>query len=190
MPITARSQPQLELHSEPPQEQGMRVFYGGTTKDEILNRGNDRIGIQHWAREGITGRGVLIDYASWAAKRGIEYLALSRHSIKLRDIIDIAQEEQISFERGDILLIRSGFTNEWNSMSLEAKQSYADWKTPEHAGVEATTEILEWIWNTGFSAVAGDAVSFEVFPPTTDFMLHEYLIAGWGMPIGKSYLEW
>jgi hypothetical protein len=32
-----------------------RVFYGGTTKEEILDRSNDRIGIQHWAQEGITG---------------------------------------------------------------------------------------------------------------------------------------
>lgn len=40
-----------------PGEEGSseRVFYGGTTKAEILERGNDRIGIQHWARDGITG---------------------------------------------------------------------------------------------------------------------------------------
>jgi hypothetical protein len=32
-----------------------RVFYGGCTKEEILDPSCDRIGIQHWAQEGITG---------------------------------------------------------------------------------------------------------------------------------------
>lgn len=32
-----------------------RVFYGGTTVEEINDRGNDRIGLQHWAKEGIAG---------------------------------------------------------------------------------------------------------------------------------------
>jgi hypothetical protein len=34
------------------------VFYGGTTVEEINNRENDRIGLQHWAREGIAGMDV------------------------------------------------------------------------------------------------------------------------------------
>lgn len=36
--------------------QSERVFYGGTTAAEINDRQNDRIGLQHWAREGIAGR--------------------------------------------------------------------------------------------------------------------------------------
>lgn len=32
-----------------------RVFYGGTTAEEINDRENGRIGMQHWAREGIAG---------------------------------------------------------------------------------------------------------------------------------------
>lgn len=33
-----------------------RLFYGGTTASEILDRSNNRIGMQHWAREGIVGK--------------------------------------------------------------------------------------------------------------------------------------
>lgn len=33
-----------------------RVFYGGTKSDEINDRQNDRIGMQHWAKEGIAGK--------------------------------------------------------------------------------------------------------------------------------------
>lgn len=34
---------------------GERVFYGGTTLSEIMDRLQDRIGMQHWARQGIAG---------------------------------------------------------------------------------------------------------------------------------------
>lgn len=45
-------------HFSMPVEEGSseRVFYGGTTKEEILDRENDRIGIHHWAQEGVTGQ--------------------------------------------------------------------------------------------------------------------------------------
>jgi hypothetical protein len=32
-----------------------RVFYGGTTKEEIMDASNHRIGIQHWSSQGIAG---------------------------------------------------------------------------------------------------------------------------------------
>lgn len=35
--------------------QADRVFYGGATAGEINDRKNNRIGLQHWAREGIAG---------------------------------------------------------------------------------------------------------------------------------------
>ena len=140
-----------------------RVFYGGTTKEEILDRSCDRIGIQHWAQEGITGRGVLIDYVSWAEKKGIKYTTFSQHQIKLSDILEIAEESNITFKRGDILLVRIGLTKEWeNDMDVEAKKAYAATTSPEHAGVEGTIDVLKWVWNTGFAAVGGDAISWEV----------------------------
>ena len=54
--------------------------------------------------------------------------------------------------------------------------------------VEATEEVLRWLWNEGFAAVAGDSVAWEVFPPSKpEPILHEYLLAGWGMPIGEMF---
>lgn len=146
--------------------------------------------MQHWAREGIAGtvirpiplcttsmvtrmvytydcvapgRGVLIDYASYAEKNGIKYSTFSTHQIRLSDILKIAKECNITFQRGDILLVRIGVTKEWDTvMSNAQKQDYSISSNPEHAGVEATTEVLRWLWDTGFSAIAGDAISWEV----------------------------
>ncbi|KAF2087341.1 hypothetical protein K490DRAFT_73736 [Saccharata proteae CBS 121410] len=166
-----------------------RVFYGGTTKTEILDRSNSRIGMQHWAEEGIAGRGVLIDYASWADKKGIEYSTFSVHEIKLSDIMEIAKECNVTLQKGDILFVRIGVTREWETkMDDAAKKAYATGGNPQHAGVEGTMDVLRWLWDSGISAVAGDAISWEVYPTKTGgIFLHEYLLAGWGMPIGEMF---
>lgn len=110
-----------------------------------------------------TGRGVLIDYAAWAEKRGIKYTTFSQHQIKLSDILEIAKECNITFQKGDILLIRIGVTKEWDTiMTEEQKKAYSQNPNPQHAGVEATVDVLRWLWDTGFSAVASDAISWEV----------------------------
>ncbi|KAF2466990.1 uncharacterized protein BDR25DRAFT_292724 [Lindgomyces ingoldianus] len=166
-----------------------RVFYGGTTAAKIQDRKNTRIGLQHWAKEGIAGRGVLIDYASWAEKKGIQYSTFSLHAVKLSDIQEIAKESGIKFRRGDVLFIRIGMTKEWDTkMTIEQKNTYAASSNPQHAGVEGSEEVLRWIWDSKFSAVAGDAISWEVYPPKDpNWFLHEYLLAGWGMPIGEMF---
>jgi hypothetical protein len=51
---------------------GTRKWYGGTSSDEISKMESDRIGIGHWAQEGIAARGFLIDYVSYAEKKGNE----------------------------------------------------------------------------------------------------------------------
>lgn len=46
----------LRHFSQTVEGQTERVFYGGATVEEINDRTNDRIGLQHWAKEGIAGR--------------------------------------------------------------------------------------------------------------------------------------
>ncbi|KAF2024041.1 hypothetical protein EK21DRAFT_104958 [Setomelanomma holmii] len=177
-----------------------RLYYGGVEAKEITNRNSDRIGMQHWAQEGICGRGVLLDYTSYAERHGINYSAFSDHSIPLHTLLDVAKEQNLQFLRGDILFVRIGLVDEWEKRMGDAERNaYATITTPQHAGVEGTMEMLRWIWDTGIAAVAGDAVSFEVYPPkkvferegTTEMVpglfMHEVLLAGWGMPIGELF---
>lgn len=109
------------------------------------------------------GRGVLIDYVSWAEKKGIKYTTFSQHEIKLSDIHEIAKECNITFQKGDILFVRIGVTKEWDQLMDEsAKKAYAANASPHHAGVEGTMDVLRWLWDSGFTAIAGDAISWEV----------------------------
>ena len=144
---------------EPPPE---RVFYGGTTAAEIQDRQSDRIGIQHWAQAGIVGRGVLIDYVSYAEKKGIKYTGFEAHQFKLSEIREIAKDCNIEFRKGDILLVRGGTTEAWDSMSMAAKATYGAGGSPSHPGLEATEDMLRFLWDSGFAAVASDTFAFEV----------------------------
>ena len=179
-----------------------RVFYGGVTAADIADRSNTRIGMQHWAQEGIVGRGVLLDYVEYAREHlpGLAYKALSSHAVPLAVLLDIARVQGVTFQRGDILFVRIGLTREWDTQMTPAdKLAYAQSPNPQHAGVEGTEEMLRWIWDTGFAAVAGDAVSFEVYPPQKEYargpgepsvpgvFMHEYLLPAWGIPVGELF---
>lgn len=55
-------------------------------------------------------------------------------------------------------------------MTDAEKRNYSDNPNPEHAGVEATTDVLRWLWDSGFAAIASDAISWEVrFDPFSGF---------------------
>ncbi|KIW16078.1 hypothetical protein PV08_06129 [Exophiala spinifera] len=144
-----------------------RLFYGGVTPSEIISTASDRIGIQHWAKQGICGRGVLLDYVRYAERRGITYSTFSDHAIPLSAMLEMAAEQDnLTFRRGDILFVRVGVTREWDTvMTRGDKIAYANSPNPQHAGVEGTEEMARWIWDQGFAAVASDAISFEVYPP-------------------------
>lgn len=49
-------------------------------------------------------------------------------------------------------------------------------------------ESLRWIRDNQFAAVVGDQPIFEAWScQNTDYMLHEWLLAGWGTPIGELF---
>ena len=117
----------------------------------------------------------MIDYATWAEKRGIRYSTFSTHQIRLSDIKEIAKEYGITFQKGDILFVRIGVTKEWDTaMTDDQKRQYSGNPSPEHAGVEATTDVLRWLWDTGFAAIASDAISWEVYHPLQSYAMHHY----------------
>lgn len=138
-----------------------RLFYGGVFAAEITDRSSDRIDMQHWAQKGICGRAVLLDYASYAERHGINDSCFSDHSIPLHALIDVVkQQNDLRFHRGDILLIRVGLVPEWEkTMGVADRTAYATTTSTQYTGVEGTIEMLRWIWDTGFAAVGGDAMS-------------------------------
>ena len=103
-------------------------------------------------------------------------------------MLTIAKECNIQFKHGDIFFLRVGLTKTWNSMTADQKKSYSQLKSPQHAGIEQTEQVVRFLWDNHFAAVASDAVSFEVYRPfEPEWDLHHRLLAGWGVPIGEMF---
>ncbi|KAI9743679.1 MAG: hypothetical protein M1818_002995 [Claussenomyces sp. TS43310] len=172
------------------------ICYNGVTIPEIS--GPDaglKLGIQGWCEKGIVGRGVLIDYLAYAESKGIVHEKLENHAIPLSELKACAKAQNLSFRQGDILVVRSGWTKGYLELDAAGRKAWAERTPPRLGGVETSKEIAEWLWDTGFSAVAGDSTAFESLPFKPEgepgglekVSLHEILLAGWGMPIGEMW---
>lgn len=132
------------------------------------------------------GRGVLIDY--WDYSNG-NYDPNTTHRISLTDIRACADKQGVQFQYGDILMIRSGWINTYNSMNDSQRLTLGN--VPPQActfvGVEQTEEMLDFLYNNYFSAVAGDTPAFEAWPTNRPWFHHQYLLSLWGVPIGEMW---
>ncbi|KAF4964073.1 hypothetical protein FSARC_7975 [Fusarium sarcochroum] len=152
-------------------------------------------GFRHYAYSnngGIIGRGVLIDWYSWARRNNIHLSPFQTGAVEMSHIHEIIAEHKLEFRQGDILFIRVGFTAHYNQLSAKEQQDFPDRKPGGLLGLEATKDSLRWIWETGFSAIASDAAGFERGPATgpyndPDVSIHQWALAGWGLPIGELF---
>ncbi|KAK9312654.1 hypothetical protein V1522DRAFT_415059 [Lipomyces starkeyi] len=172
--------------------QASKTFYGGFTQDDISGPApTTRGGVHNLARKAIAGRGVLLDFRSWANNHGIHYDAFSTYRITLDQLLKCAEEQGTEFRVGDILLIRSGWVEDYYRRSHEERLALRSRAERTFAGVENSLEIAKWHWETGFAAVAGDTNAYEAWPPerssSLKHALHEVFLSGWGMPIGELW---
>ena len=107
----------------------------------------------------------MIDYYTWSLLNA-PYNPLETYSITFPNLRRCIESQNLTFQRGDILFIRSGFIDAYSALDISAKESIANVNPPHFAGVAQSEEILEWIWNEQFAAVAGDAPAFEAWRTT------------------------
>ena len=120
--------------------------------------------LNHWhKRGGLVGRGVLLDYRAWAAQQGIKYDCFSDKRIKMTELEEVAKWEGVEFKQGDVLIVRTGFTEELSNM--DGEQQAKAMGTHQTVGVEGNVNSARWHWNHHFAAVAGDAIAYETIPP-------------------------
>jgi kynurenine formamidase len=110
------------------------------------------------------GKGVLLDYCSWAERKGLSYNPMSKHVITVADLIAIAEDQDVTFRPGDILLVRTGWIKWYEENNEEQRLKYITHGSA-WVGVEGCQETLEWLWNSHFAAVAGDSIGWEAWPP-------------------------
>ncbi|KAN0061131.1 hypothetical protein ACQY0O_006866 [Thecaphora frezii] len=192
---------------------GLDCFYGGVSRKELQdsfqdhsahpitpeelaseeNSKRDQLGIHHLAQRGICGRGVLLDVFGYlSSKPGgprwkeYAYDPSTTYVITVADLKATAKAQGVTFRQGDILLVRSGFTFRYYNSTAEERQAWTQRLT--FTGVDQSEEMKAFLWDNHFAAVAGDAPAFECRPGLPNHpLLHETLLAMWGMPIGELF---
>lgn len=144
----------------------------------------ERLGIDGWSRAGIVGRGVLLDAQTYFSERGSPLHWRTPYRISVEDVQHILQSQGVAPEPGDIVLLRTGWTQGYESASARDRQEVV--RDATSPGLEGSPEMLELLWDWGVSAVASDNVSVEVLPPG-EFTLHSHLLNRLGIPIGELW---
>jgi len=171
-----------------------KLFYNGVTLDEISGPNpTTKLGLHAWCKEGIVGRGVLLDYYTWSRSVGKNYELIGDYAIEVEDLKACAEAQKVTFKKGDILLVRSGWKVGFDAMNAQEQSVWCANDPVRYVGVKTSVETARWLWDTGFSACAGDAPAWERFPLGRDTLgseklcLHEVMLNGWGMPIGEMF---
>ncbi|KAF2665807.1 hypothetical protein BT63DRAFT_463993 [Microthyrium microscopicum] len=161
------------------------LYYNGIHHDDLIQ--STHLGIDHWSkRGGIVGRGVLLDYVAYMAKKGKEFDPMSKHPISLPEIKEMIADQGLELLPGDLLLVRSGWIK-WYEENSEERRREKITNGGAWIGVHGNQETLEWLWNNHFCAVASDSIGFEQFPNDPGYSLHNWLLSLWGTPIGEMW---
>ena len=155
------------------------LLYNGYRAEDVLSpAGAAKNGIEHLARGGILSRGVLLDIPR---ARGVDRLAPST-VITPGDLDAAAARQSVSFEAGDILLVRTGHINTW--LEDGDRETYL-WR-----GAGLGIDCIEWLRERDFAAVCADNTAIEVMPcedPDVHYPVHLLGIRDMGMPFGEIF---
>ncbi|KAK5082743.1 hypothetical protein LTS08_007426 [Lithohypha guttulata] len=179
----------LSYNGVKPTVEGLQQDFGNLDVDQSLPT------LNHWhQRGGLVARGVLLDYRAWSESQGKSYDCFSDHRITTDELEQVAQWEGVEFKHGDVLIIRTGFTEELGTMDASAQEKALG--THQTVGVAGNKESAKWHWNKHFAAVAGDAIAYETIPPLREdgsqggigeLVLHQWFLSLFGMNIGELW---
>ncbi|MGH6989141.1 MAG: cyclase family protein [Stellaceae bacterium] len=165
-----------------------RKFYGGVTPEEIRTR-QGRLSISSWADK-FVGRGVLIDAMRYRAAEGRPIEPLTRDVVTLADLEGALKAQNTRIEPGSVLLVRTGWMEAYEAASEAEKRAMAPMDKLKSVGVEASRELVAWLWDHRIAAIGTDTPAAEPWPwgLTDPDALHHRAIPLIGLPLGEQFV--
>lgn len=134
-------------------------FFGGTLD---LDVDPGPLGIQHWARRGIVGRGVLLDVARWAVEQGRPIDPFAGTEITAAELAACAADQGVRLAPGDILCLRTGWVSAYRG--LDAQQRTDPALGASFSGLRADEAVARYVWDHRLAAVCVDNPALESAP--------------------------
>ncbi|KAF7585823.1 hypothetical protein BBP40_010045, partial [Aspergillus hancockii] len=113
-------------------------------------------------RGGLTARAILLDYKSYATAHSIPYTPFITQALTPTDLEAIASHQNTPLHPGDIILLRTGFTEALTPLS--GTEQAAALSSHRSCGLEGSEEMARWLWNHTVAAVASDNMAVEAMP--------------------------
>jgi kynurenine formamidase len=135
-------------------------FFGGTTEEPAASPG--ALGIEHWARRGIVGRGILLDLERHRRAVGQPLEPLGGEAITADELQQVVERQQVTVQQGDILCIRTGWIAAYRALDADGRRALAE--RLGVSGLRADEEMSGWLWDQHVAALCLDNPTVEVAP--------------------------
>lgn len=142
-----------------------------------------KLGIENFAVKGMQGRGVLVDFT--------RHYGRERKLIGYNELAAILQSDGITVERGDMLVLRTGFAELITEM---AGQPDPDVLHNACSVLDGTDEkLLQWITDSGIAAICADNYAVEAYPARDRpgkkslLPLHHHCLFKLGLPLAELW---
>lgn len=167
-------------------------YYNGVVSTDEFEGGlsvRQKLGIHNLARNGITTRFALIDIANFYAHSGDSWSGMTGFQISKDLLVSILQFQKTTLQTGDILILRTGWTEEYSNLSRDARVQLAS-GTLKISGLKNDESLIAWLWDQGVVGIAADnptveATPFDVGDPTK--FMHYQLIPLLGFLLGELF---
>ncbi|SHL07771.1 Kynurenine formamidase [Pseudonocardia thermophila] len=167
-------------------------YYGGRQESDL--DGGGVLGIDRWARTGIMTRGVLVDLPRHRSRRGLPPVRPDeRFAVSAEIIEEIAADEGVAIEPGDVLLLRTGWLPWYLGLDdARRDQLVAAFREDRTAlrlpGLDASVETTAWLWDRRIAGVVADNPTLEALPYDRSVgWAHHRLLVLLGLPLGELW---
>jgi kynurenine formamidase len=168
------------------------IFYNGASGDDI--RHGRRNTIEHWARRGIVGRGIVLDIVDLLGGVGEGFHPGETRPITVAELEEARKRIGASWRPGDVMILYTGYL-EWYLAQRRAarEQIAAAGDDLTSVGLDRGPEMLAYLWDSGISAIGADNPGVEAGPfDLTQSgwpygFLHHCLIGQLGMALGELW---
>ena len=170
-------------------------FYNGVKDEQVSQEEGSKLGIEHFARRGNVGRGVLLDIERYLRQQGTPLDPQSPTMIRQETLVACARTQGVQVGTSDVLLLRTGwlrwYLEEATPEQRQAIGGGAGAGTVHAPGIGPADEMAAYLWDLHVAAVAADNPAVETTPPQPGAgFMHFRLIPHLGMPMGELwYLE-